>query len=391
MDMKDKRAYFFSPAFISILYLYINFTLGELLFYNGIFMLAPDKSEYYSTWDSLDRNTFIYNLSSFLIVLSYLNAKPLKLKDSGLKRIPLVNGVTCLLFLLFILLSKIDILIQLLPFFSILFIGLSSKVKSPVRFIAYLLVVALIVSLNPDNKRESIFLLYPIAFIEVLRIKVIKLKYIFYAIGGGALIFVAIIIMSIMRAEMAGDFISSISMVATYITSDGALSLIADNFEISWCYINSFQSMEFINDDSTLLGYGISYLKPLFWPISRDVWPDKPESTMLLYTAVYDKARKIDGLSLPIPIVSDLYWHFKYFAIPFVYFIHYWLNNIYKSGLRVIRDNLNNNDLCTGEFKGLYFMFIFLLLMRGCGLDLYLIYVIVFYILFKTVVFCRRK
>ena len=391
MDMKDKKGYLFSPSFISIFYLYINFIFGELLFYNDIFKLAPDKSEYYSMWKTLDRNTLIYNICTLLIVLSYLNARPMKTRIFRFKRIPWLNGITCLISLLIILLSKVDILIQLLPFFSILLIGMSSKLKTPVRFIAYMLVVGLIVALNPDNKRESIFLLYPIVFIEALKIRKIKLKYIFMSFGGAAFVFIAIVVMSIMRAEMADNFLSSLNMVSVYITSDAALSLVADNFEISWCYINTFQSMEFINNDSSLLGWGISYLKPLFWPISRDIWPDKPESTMLLYTAVYDKARKIDGLSLPIPIVSDLYWNFKYFAIPFVYIVHYWLNNIYKTGLRVIRDNQNNVELCTGEFAGLYFMFVFLLLMRGCGLDLYLIYLIVFYILLKTVIYCSKK
>lgn len=390
MDMKDKRAYFFSPTFISILYLYINFTFGELLFYNDIFNISLDKTEYYSTWDTLDRNTFIYNVSTLLMILSYLYAKPIKAGKTSFSKITWKNGVTSFFFLLVILLSKVDILLQFLPFFSILLIGLSSKTKTPVRFIAYLLVVGLIVALNPDNKRESIFLLYPIAFIEIFKIKTIRLKYIFLAIVAAALAFIAIIIMSIMRAEIAGDFVSSLGFVSMYITSDGALSMIADNLEISWCYIDTFQSMEFINDDSTLLGWGVSYLKPLFWPISRDIWPEKPESTMLLFTTVYDKVRKLDGLSLPIPIVSDLYWNFKYLAIPFVYIVHYWLNIIYKTGLRATRDNLNYNKLHVGEFTGLYYMFVFLLLMRGCGLDLYLLYIIIFNVLLKTIIFCHR-
>lgn len=390
-DMKDKKSYFFSPTFITILYLYLNFTLGELLFYNDIFKLAPDKSDYYSTWDTLDRNTFIYNVSTLLMIISYMYAKPLKTGKSSTQKIPLINGVICVFFLLVILLSKVDLLIQLLPFFSILLIGLSSKIRTSVRFLAYLLVVGLIIALNPDNKRESIFLLYPIAFIETFRINRIKLKYILIALAGGSLVFLAIVVMSIMRAEMAEDFISSLSMVSSYITSDAALSLIADNFEISWCYIDTFQSMEFINDNNGLLGWGTSYLKPLFWPISRDVWPDKPESTMLMFTAVYDKARKLDGLSLPLPIVSDLYWNFKYLALPFVCIAHYWLNSIYKTGLKVFKNNMSFDGLCVGEFTGLYFMFVFLLLMRGCGLDLYLIYIIVFYILLKTIVYRNRK
>ena len=76
LDMKDRRAYFFSPTFITILYLYLSFFFGEILFYNEIYKLNISQVEYYETWKYLPWNVFYYNVCTFLMILSYLFSSP---------------------------------------------------------------------------------------------------------------------------------------------------------------------------------------------------------------------------------------------------------------------------------------------------------------------------
>lgn len=385
MDMKDKREYVFSPSFVTIMYLYVCFFLGEMLFYNDLYHFYLLQADYYKSWKYLASNTFFYNISSFLILLSYLNSRKKRYYHQTVSsQYTWRHGILAIVLLLGIILSRNELLFTMLCFFSVLLITLSSKLQAKYRRLSFLFVVGIIVALNPDNKRESIFLLYPILFIEIINSKEIKLRTILLISVISILMFVAIVSMSIMRAQMADNLFDSIYLVKEYITSDFALASLADNFEINWCYIDAFQSMEFINSDISYLGWGVSYLKPLFWPIPREIWPEKPESTMLLFASAFDKSGKeADGLSLPIPIVSDLYWHFKYFGILFVYTVHYWLNKIYVSIVDEFRSKKWQKYATSRDFLGLYFMYVFLLLMRGCGFDFFLSYMLSFYILNK--------
>lgn len=395
-DMKDKRRYALSPTFVTILYLYISFTLGEVLFYNEIYRLFPLQNEYYESWKFLPQNVAFYNFSSLLIVLSYLNARSNIKLDNGTFFFSwkyIFIGLVLLVLVLFIRIP-ITALSFAVPFFSIGLIYLVSKIESQWRFFVYLFIMALMMALNPDDKRETIFLFYPIMFLEFIRIKKISFKSIMVFISGGVVIVVAVVIMSIIRAELSSSIFITKDIIVQYITSDIALASFADNFEINWCYIDAFQPMEFINADSSNISWGSSFLKPLFWPISRDIWPNKPESTMLLFTSLFDKSAKEEGMSLPMPIVADMYWNFKYFSVIFIYIIHYWLNSMYKSTVQFYKRAQSPKIVSIGEFVGAYFLFVFLLFMRGCGIDMFLAYWVVFFVLlslFKSIFPVRRN
>ena len=392
LDMKDKRKYALSPTFITILYLYVTFFLGELLFYNEIYRLFRLQNEYYESWKTLPQNVTFYNLCSLILVISYLQAKPnrklsyLKVKSyvkPGRKesRFSWKYIILGLVLLAVVVKIPVSALAFAVPFFSVGLVYVASKNNTNLRYVAYVLIIVTMMALNPNDKRETIFLFYPILFLELLRIKKITFKQVIIVLSGGVLVFLAVVIMSLIRADVSSTIFIPKDVIVQYITSDAALAIIADNFEINWCYIDAFQSMEFINSDSSLISWGSSFLKPLFWPISRDIWPNKPESTMLLFTTIFDKTAKEEGMSLPLPLVSDMYWNFKYFSVVFVYLIQYWLNSMYKSTVRFFKRNKDKNLLSTREFVGVYFLFIFLFLMRGCGIDMFLAYLIVFHVL----------
>lgn len=396
LDMRDRRQYALSPTFVTILYLYVSFTLGEVLFYNEIYRLFPLQNEYYESWKFLPQNVTFYNFCSLLLVISYLNARTNIKLDNGLFHFSWKNIYIGFIFLVFILFARIPItaLSFAVPFFSIGLVYLVSKIESQWRFFVYIFIMALMMALNPDDKRETIFLFYPIMFLEFIRIKKVSFKNFLMFFSGGVVVVCAVVIMSIIRSELSSSIFVSKDIIVQYITSDIALSSLADNFEINWCYIDAFQPLEFINLDSSNISWGSSFLKPLFWPISREVWPDKPESTMLLFTSIFDKSAKEDGMSLPIPIVADMYWNFKYLCIIFIYTIHYWLNSMYKSMVQFYKRTQRRNIVSIGEFIGAYFLFVFLLFMRGCGIDLFVAYWVVFFVLlnlFKSILPVRRE
>ena len=382
MDMKDRKKYLLSPSFIVTFYLYISFYIGEVVFSRGIVQI-DDQASYYAAWKYHLSNTVYYNVCTFLSFISYLlvENKKDKVRQVGRGNImPTSLSFKILIFILLtiVLLLPISAIGFFIPIFGILFITQLYHSRPYVRFIGYVFLIGYMAFLNPDNKRESIFLFYPIVTLELTRILYVKFKSILYLFGGIVLLVGAILVMSIIRAGLGSDFIEILSYIPVYLSSDNAITMIVDNFEINYVYINSFQALEFINNDTHLLNFGISYFKPLLILIPSAII-DKPMATMLQYTKEFDPWGADAGLSLPITISAEAYWNFMYVGTVVVFIIFLFLNKMY---IRCYSNfiSLSNSLLRSIPFSTIYsayFLVITLFLIRGCGFDLFFIYAVI--------------
>lgn len=61
--------------------------------------------------------------------------------------------------------------------------------------------------------------------------------------------------------------------------------------------------------------YGLSYIKPLFGPIPRALWEDKPETASRLYAKEFNIWFYNIGGSQPITFIGESYWNFGYFGL----------------------------------------------------------------------------
>ena len=140
------------------------------------------------------------------------------------------------------------------------------------RFILYIGVIAIFAIFRFDNKREAIFLFFPIVLLELSKIKsnifkITNILKMFLVIIGA---FSLIIFMSIKRADNSQNTNSITSLTdilpqfIKYLSAETVLPIIADNLEVNYVYINSHQAIEFIENKPTLKTYGSTYIKPLF-------------------------------------------------------------------------------------------------------------------------------
>ena len=397
---KDKTRLLLSPAYVTTLYLYICFLIGDFLFRSGIY-IDYRHYDYYTSWNHQQLSNTYTNIATYLGLVSYYCCPKdgfLNLNNhffNSAKKARLVGLVLLFVSLVSIRLlgesSIKDIIVSLACVFAILTLySIKKSTITNLRFLLYFSVIAFFAIADPDDKRNSIFLFYVIALLEVPNLKRLKIKHVFYVSLASLFLFFAIVIMSIFRsASSASENISikdALYLIPEYVTADASLAVIANNFEIDFVYINSFQAVEFIEDNPSHMMYGSSYLKPLFLPIPRSVYPNKPLSAMLEYTIVYDQEAADEGYCLPLSLAAEAYWNFRYGAVLIVFLYFYFLNWFYCKGINTLY-KLKEKDYSNILF--LFAMYLMIMLIRGAGLDIFtlqfLIGVFVIYIFRKIV------
>lgn len=374
----DRKRFFLSPACITALYLYISFLLGDLLFKNQIY-LDYRQYNYYEAWSHHKLASFYLNVSTYICLLTYFicpkDKSIILLKNkfpSSKKKLfqIVIIFILCLATIVYAGESISNIAVSLAGVFSVsLIYTIKKTIKNPFRFICYILVIISFAVADPDDKRNSIFLLYVIGIIEVFDIRSIKIKHMFYGLLAALFLFLSIVSMSIIRStEGKFTLLGIAEQIPEYITSDAAQALISNNFELDYTYIDAFQPIEFIENNPSLLAYGSSYIKPLFLVIPRTVFPDKPESAMNQYTKVYDYSAAMDGYCLPMCIATEAYWNFRYAGIIAVFIIYYLLNLLYCSGLNVLYSGRHADS---SNVLFLFMMYLTFMLIRGSGFDIF--------------------
>lgn len=378
---KRKVKLIFSPSFFTVAYLYISFIFGDLLFRNDLY-LDYRQYYYYKSWNFFNIANVYINLCAYLSLISYYislkGIRPLNIITSNVYSGRMSRYGLVLLFICVIPLASYDVLDGFVKTFigilSLMLIYLFSYDKSRLRLLYYVLIITSLAIANPDDKRDSIFLFFIIAFIELRKIKYFKIKTILLLVFGVLSVAVLILVMSIFRANLATNAKDAISEIPKYISSEAAMPIIADNFEVNYVYINTFTPIEFIEKKPALLNYGISYVKPLLLFVNRDIFPDKPLATMVQYTNEYDLAASRAGYCLPINIASEAYWNFGFGGFVITFIIYLILNRIYNRGYAMM-DSVKKTNF--NEFIFLYFLYVTYFLIRGSGFDIYFYQIIV--------------
>jgi hypothetical protein len=240
------------------------------------------------------------------------------------------------------------------------------------RICVYIAIILLFAVFRFSNKREAIFLIIPILFLESRHIKdsaVITLKNIIISALAIVIVTILIVIMSIQRIDHKNQMTEVVNLMeilysfSDYLTPDRVMPLLANNFEIDYVYVNSHQSIEFIEEDPSNKTWGMTYIKPLVAPIPRAIMPDKPEAAMILYTKKYDPEKQAEGFCLPLSLQAEGYWNFGYLGgLICVFIIFYLFNSVY---LKLYDSIINDYGIKT--IFNAYIYYIFFLLYRDSG------------------------
>lgn len=184
------------------------------------------------------------------------------------------------------------------------------------RFVVYLAYLAVMVATNYENKREIAMMLFFVAFIETyysrLRLRLTPASLLGYAALGAGFLGL-ILTASILRGY--GDFdvtsaIDAVLLIPRYIGADIFVDGLTDNLELNYSYGAAITSIHLTLHGDIPYQLGASLWKVLLLPVSRDLFPDKPESVMLLFTRIYSPHMySIEG-SLPVFSSSEMFVNF---------------------------------------------------------------------------------
>lgn len=369
---------------ISIIYFYttLSLAIGSWGFSRG-YIIQRNLEEGFLAWNNSNISLSIILLFTSLFIIfgeRYLpkDLPKIKFKDvSSLKYF--ISTIVFLPFFFFDIdlaplggsgsLSKVPKILFALA--TILFF---QKFKPSLRLVGYFFLILLMATVSINEKREAIFLVLPILYLETIRNKLIlNLKNSFLL----SLIFfyclILILAMSIARGYGGfGQFDSifnTFAIIPDYISSDIFIGGLLLNIEVNYVYFHSLNSIELIINNPSLLSFGSTILKAFFIIIPRSIVHFKPDSIITLYTMNYDPGFRSVGGSFPINIFAEFFWNFHLFGILLNILLILFCYTLYKNLFRVIK---------ISSFPKMLFYFVayfnLLTLARGSGLDLYVLF-----------------
>jgi hypothetical protein len=354
LSIKNNTVFFLSPTFITLSYLCLSFWGGHYVVSRGI-MLDLKYYHAFNAFKSIKFITFFLLFSNFLVLISipfkkfinpaliqnYKNADNINIfKHANLK-------ITFLLFLI-ILFSFTSINLSAIGgsedsdfsyvfklAISIFLVIILSSYKNKVKYIFYLILLSIFIIGHYNDKRQILYVLILIGLFEIVNKQVvfkISLRQFIISIISIALIFYVVLISSITRGY--GNFgvqnpIEASKYVNQYIKSENIQKALVANFELASVYGNSSNAINYVHSNQVDYLYGKTFIKILFIPIPRRVFPDKPRSMIDIYTSKFAPSHRARGSSYPIIIYAESYWNFGIFWFLFIYPFFYFLNLYY--------------------------------------------------------------
>lgn len=391
LKFENNYKYFFSPSFITILYISVTFGLGHLVVANDI---GYDKTYYtrFLNYESISFITAYFLLCNIIVFLTIpfkkLSSTSLIYKESKIEKksfkIILFFGLLITFSLIGVDLSFIggsgdfSYSIKLVLVIFLVFFCRPYNIK--IRFLLYSLILFLIVLRHFESKREIFFILILFIFHEAI-IHRITIKFVFkqlivffLAIMIG---FYIVVLSSIARGYGQFDsenVIDSAKFVTEYLKSETIYDALAANFELSYSYGNSSNAMNYVFSGQEDLLFGSTFLKIFFIPIPRNIFPSKPRSMLDIYASIVSpEYRSAEGGSFPIVVYSELFWNFHLFSFPLLFLLFRYFNQKYIYILKKIM----RNEL---TIKSLFYISLYVTLIqfvRGSGIELWLIYALV--------------
>lgn len=244
------------------------------------------------------------------------------------------------------------------------------------RFALYFATIVFFVTFSINDKREAIFLVFPIAWLEFLRIRYsLNFAGFFILIGVLFCLLTLILLMSISRGYGGfGEYDSIVDAapyLIKYVSSDMFFGGLLNNIEASSFFFNGSNAINYVLENDVYT-FGSTLIKFLFVFFPRDVFPEKPNSIIDIYTTAYDPAYRAIGGSDPINIFAEYFWNFHMFGLVIVLFLAFLVIRLSKYMYRCYIEKKQLQLSC-----GLIAYMNLLTLLRGSGMDQYVVYMLI--------------
>lgn len=391
LKLENNYKYFFSPSFITILYISVTFGLGHLVVANDI---GYNKIYYtrFLNYESISFITAYFLLCNIIVFLTIpfkkLSSTSLIYKESKIEKksfkIIFFFGLLIAFSFIGVDLSFIggsgDFSYSIKLVLAIFLVFFCRPYNIKIRFLLYSLILFSIVVEHFESKREIFFILILFIFHEfVINRTTIKLAFkqvilYFLAIMFG---FYIVVLSSIARGYGQFDsenVVDSAQFVVEYLKSESIYDALAANFELSYSYGNSSKAIDYVYSGQEDLLFGSTFFKIFFIPIPREIFPSKPRSMLDIYASIVSPSyRSNEGGSFPIVVYSELFWNFHLFGLPVLFLLFRYFNQKYIYILKKIMIN----EL---TFKSVFYISLYVTLIqfvRGSGIELWLLYALV--------------
>ena len=396
---------FFRPIVVLIFYVAISMMLGAWGHANE-YMLIPRYLADYDDWKfaHVALTVILSSLTLLYTIDAHYRPERESIELENNLRIGSATALSVLILspLLFLPLDMsafggaVDFGSMARSVFALFFALLVLRWRPVIRWTAYLLLIAVFATFSVHEKREAIFLILPILFVEFVQYP--RRLTVGSAMMLGALsvfLLALILVMSVARGyggfDEVDDFFSALPFVLRYINSDIFIAGVLNNIEANYLFFHAMNSIEVVIRDPDLIAFGSTLIKPLFMLLPRSIAPWKPDGMIHLYTTAFDPAYRDRGGSTPASFISELFWNFSFL----------WIIAVGIFGLCLIK----LQTLLFEAFRsGRVYLLVFLLyaymnllvLMRGSGLDQYLVHqvfagVFVFLVVFVSKLLPRRQ
>lgn len=373
--------YFLLPSIFMLFYFLLNLTIGSFLAPRGFGWV---KEFSFSLLEVKDYNIIVFYMLTINTILIYLSFVFLNKCNSvvGVNKSSLVFSSlnmesffkAVLLFGMFLSVTILDVFAKFAFQMAIIVVHVStcSYRSFSLRLMTYLFYILMMVSFNFDSKREVILVfLYAFLAESILLNKEFRIRFgtVLLFLTAIVLFFVLILTASILRgygSYGATSFLDALIYIPDYISSDAFADSLTDNFEVAYNYAVSVIAMDFVMNGKIDYQYGLTLIKFIFLPISRELFDFKPESLIMIFTKTYDPAFYSIGGSYPVVFSSEMFVNFHYFGLVSFFAFMYMFNSFYISML----------SHKVGTFKYLiysYLVIMFFIVIRGSGLELYVL------------------
>ena len=379
LESKGSTLCFLQPSVFGVNYIYLSMALGALTFASDIVILPRMITESSRWTDGVTPIAFLGGFVAVVILIS--DYRP----TTASWLLPGRSPITMLVLLLatigtavagkatnFIFLPETTGGMFMLYVLHV--IGLRN---GKTRVLFYLAAIVPLTVLFAEDKRDAIFLVVPIAFLEL-----IVRDYPSFTLGVAVRTFLvvpvigALILMASVLRSPSYAGISSISETWSAVVNFAAgrffWGYASLNFELAYTYFHTFNAINYVLADRLMPLLGSTYVKPLFILIPREWIEWKPWGASYLYALRFDKAYRLAGGSWAVSMVGEAFVNFRIVGAVILPFVLAMLDGLFRRFV-LIREQ----PKFPIAVAALYFPVAFMNYARGSGLDVFLIMMIV--------------
>lgn len=391
MDARNKKdmLIFAEPSSLIVTYTLLSIFFGSIGYQYEFVLDERGEQSWYQSWRYCHVALAFYILSMSILIngsnrdykinsLLINHARSIDIEWEKFNLIPLI-----VLIPFFFIELNLDLLggsgdLSILPktlAAILIFVNLQGQ-RLLIRFVVYFAIIVFFVTFSINDKREAIFLVFPIAWLEFLRIRY-SLKFAASVVLLSVLfcLLILVLLMSISRGYGGFGEFDSILEAAPYLlkyaSSDQFVGGLLNNVEASSFFFNGMNAINYVLEKDVYT-FGSTLIKFLFVLIPRDVFPNKPNSIIEIYTTAYDPAYRLIGGSDPINMFAEYFWNFHLIGLIIVQFFTFLVIRLSKYMYRCYIDKKQIQLSC-----GLIAYMNLLTLLRGSGLDQYVVYMLV--------------